>query len=898
MKNRIDFDIKKNYCYLLSPIIVGTVLLCVYAAGGIYPFGSSNVEYYDMAQGIIPNFYHIWDALHNNDTALWFNWYSGLGVNDIANASLSVFWAVLLVIPRRLVGKAMSLYVLMFFALSSMSACLFLRKAENTRPFMATLLSVCYAFCGFSVMYYTNAWQDTVFLFPLFMLAWLYMMKKGKILPYILMIFINLLCGYYVFTLLILYIFFMSWLYLKMCVDKDIRKRRAFELGFSTICGYGISAFFLLPKLVQTFSSERFIDETGFNFSSLVTQYIEIAKTTECKSADKWAMLFCTALPLTIIILGIIKNRKAKKENGFFVLSIALLAVLIVCEGANALMHFGDYKYFPMRMGYALSFAFIWAAGHYSKSLCLNKIDLKAGTAKKVISLIINTVFFIAIAGFVYLIMKKLDTSCEFQYACLFAYPVIFIIYLLLLSRSNRLFDYRLSAASLLAEVAMLSMLFIPYRQTDMLDKEHNPAYISTSQSLVNKLDIDESKTERIKTVGTTLNCNYGTVMDHATISDWTHLIPTQIQASLMSLGYSGEYTRLHDSGGTAFTDALLGVTNVLSVKEESSALYTQEGKAKGYYYYSCNYTLPYGIAVDKSILNISAEDSNWRELNNKLYSCISGDSEPLITESEMTLVSAEEKKETYKFKSTDGTTAYFRLRGARGVKIYVNGEKITIPSVDQKKNTKYPGRFNRDLISLGEFGNSEIEITLEFTSGKFEDKADFRKNDYGEDDERNQNFLCEVGLLNLSKLENVCQMYSSTNVIAKNYSLNTEINSDSVDKVLLLPLQYNGCWNASVNGNDKEVKPVLNLLTAVELDKGINNVDMKFIPAGFDAGIIITAAFILILLLALILGQKKKYASGTVCTAVSAVYDIFFAAALILIYIIPIVLLVYQFIT
>lgn len=90
-----------------------------------------------------------------------------------------------------------------------------------------------------------------------------------------------------------------------------------------------------------------------------------------------------------------------------------------------------------------------------------------------------------------------------------------------------------------------------------MLEKEHNPQYISTSQSLVKKLGIESSKIDRIKTVGTTLNCNYGTIMQRATLADWTHLIPSNIQSSLISLGYSSEYTRLHDSRWNCFTDAI-----------------------------------------------------------------------------------------------------------------------------------------------------------------------------------------------------------------------------------------------------------------------------------------------------------------------------------------------------
>jgi len=81
-----------------------------------------------MAQGIIPNFYHIWDALHTKDTALCFNWYSGLGVNDTATLRCLYFGLRFLFLPRRFVGKAMGLYVIMTFSLSAFTSAIFLKK--------------------------------------------------------------------------------------------------------------------------------------------------------------------------------------------------------------------------------------------------------------------------------------------------------------------------------------------------------------------------------------------------------------------------------------------------------------------------------------------------------------------------------------------------------------------------------------------------------------------------------------------------------------------------------------------------------------------------------------------------------------------------------------------------
>ncbi len=607
-------------------------------------------------------------------------------------------------------------------------------------------------------------------------------------------------------------------------------------------------------------------------------------------------MLFCTALPFAIMLLGIIKNRKNKKINTFFVLNILLLAVLIICEGANALMHLGDYKYFPMRMGYALIFSFVWAAGYYSKYLKLNKLDFKDKSGKNILVAVLNIAVCIALFVLSFLVLKKVDGRFDFKYSVLYLLPIFALIYLVVLCGKNKVFDYRITASLLLAETMALTSIFIPYWQTDMLEKEHNPAYISTSQSLVKKLDIESSKTDRIKTIGTTLNCNYGTVMAHSTIADWTHLIPNSVQKSLISLGYSSEYTRLHDSGGTAFTDALLGVKNVLSVKEESEELYTKIDSAKGYNYYKCNYILPYGIAVDKRVLDIKSDGSNWKELNNKLYTSLSGDNEKIVTDAGLKLESKNGEEEIYSFKSKENSIAYFRLEGAQGVRVYVNGKKLVIPSIDREKATKYPGRFNRNLICLGSFGDKTVEIRLVFKEGKYEQNKDFRKNGLSLDEDENKNFSCEVGLMSLDKLKNVCDMYNcKSNAKAENYSLSVSANADNEQKVLLLPLQYNGCWSAKVNGKNEQVKSVLGLLSAVELDKGENNVSLHFEPTGFKSGLIISGVSVLIFALAIILRKKNKLVPNGVCSLVYALFSLLFAVASVLIYAFPLLYLVYH---
>ena len=475
--------------------------------------------------------------------------------------------------------------------------------------------------------------------------------------------------------------------------------------------------------------------------------------------------------------------------------------------------------------------------------------------------------------------------------------PVLISIYLVIFCSKNKVVDYKTALSLVLAETLALSMIFIPYWQTDMLEKEHNPQYISTSQSLVKKLDIETSKTDRIKTVGTTLNCNYGTIMQRATLADWTHLIPSDIQSSLISLGYSSEYTRLHDSGGTAFTDAILGIKNVLSVKSESPELYDKISKKKGYNYYKCKYTLPYAMAVDKSILDIKVENANWMELNNQLYKSLTSTDENIVENGNLALKSKTDETEIYTFKSKRGNISYFKLDGAGGVRIYVDGKTLRIPSIDREKAKKYPGRFNRNLICLGDLGDKEVEIRLELKEGKYQDKKNFRKNNLGDDDIRNKNFGVEIGLMSLEKLQKVCDMYNNFgDVSAQNYSLDIKnVKAENKDKVLLIPLQYNGCWSAEVNGKNAEVRSVMSLLTAVELNGESNNISMKFIPTGFKTGMIISVVSAVLFAVVLILRRKERLAPKALCSFVYVLYSLAFCVAGVAIYIIPFAFLIYH---
>ena len=75
---------KDRITLFFPALLTVLLLLAVYMIKGVYPFGGSNVSYYDMNQMYIPLFARNYHILHGNDTVV-FDWLGGAGM-DMSNS--------------------------------------------------------------------------------------------------------------------------------------------------------------------------------------------------------------------------------------------------------------------------------------------------------------------------------------------------------------------------------------------------------------------------------------------------------------------------------------------------------------------------------------------------------------------------------------------------------------------------------------------------------------------------------------------------------------------------------------------------------------------------------------------------------------------------------------------
>lgn len=252
---------KKVLKHTMSAAAAGGLLLVLYAMKELFPFGEFTVSWCDMNQQVVPLLCEFKDILEGKGS-LFLNLQNAGGMN---------FWGVFLffisspftflvafVEKWQMMRFANILVLLKIMLCAGCASVFFDRIFPKLRPFFTVLLSISYAFCGYTMLFYQNmVWLDMMYLFPLFLLSLHHLAKTGSLAPYAFclaaMITVNFYLGYMVVLFLILaagiWVFFFS--------PHTIRGERIIQLAAGTLGAALLSAVVWLPALLQYLISAR-----------------------------------------------------------------------------------------------------------------------------------------------------------------------------------------------------------------------------------------------------------------------------------------------------------------------------------------------------------------------------------------------------------------------------------------------------------------------------------------------------------------------------------------------------------------------------------------------------------------------------------------------------------------
>lgn len=179
-------DKKRNMgTYLLASVMPGVLLLSVYIALGVYPFGQRSLLITDMSQLYVDFYSYLIDVFHGQK-ALFFSWEGGLGMNMTGVVSFylaSPFSFLIAFFDKQSVTEGILLITILKTAACGLTFSIYTRKALHLCAAPNLCFSIAYSLMSYVIVYALNImWLDGVIFLPLVLLGLHRLQDKGSML--------------------------------------------------------------------------------------------------------------------------------------------------------------------------------------------------------------------------------------------------------------------------------------------------------------------------------------------------------------------------------------------------------------------------------------------------------------------------------------------------------------------------------------------------------------------------------------------------------------------------------------------------------------------------------------------------------------------------------------------
>ncbi len=865
--------------YFISGLIVAVILLIVFLGKGMYPFGKNYIMWGDMYEQIVPLYYNFYDVIRNGKSIL-IDYTGGIASSFIPNFFYyisSPFTFLVLLFQRNDIPNAVNIIVLLKIVLSAITCNCFLdKKFKDLGDFYKYFFSIIYALSTYNLsLYIITGWIDIVYLFPLLMLGLDELLNLRKPKLFITILSMSLIFNFYISLMCIVFIFFISIIYLKIYKNQNTRKAIA-SLGLSVLLSLLISSIALIPVFLQILSSARM----GVNFSQLgMSKFGPII--------DKLMFLTSSMAPMACMLLFLRKYKQNKTNITFIIMSLLLLGIPIIIEPINKMLHFGSYVCYPYRYGFILMFML-------SIFSCMYVNSKDEGDHDNKLLIIISTIISVLLIGIVsykyYPILQQgvNKLSFSFNHKAFFIAAILaflnLISYFVIFRFGNKKSAFSKTFLMINLLVFCLSQSFI-YIGIDSTSKEFYSNY--NNMNYINTFETEAGYHYKQDNSG--MISNFGAITNKQTQDYFTSLTNNDVFIEYQKLGYNSYYTS--STGGNYFTDFILSNKYYITknkVDEEYYKLYKTNGNLNIY-----EATLPiskgYILEENKSLKNVK----NSFDVTNIIYKTVSNSQNEIINiynDFELENVKYDEgkleiidkSKEAYiskTFDISDAKTIYLEAFTS-----YVNIEKNKLYNCfdiyvnDELLFKDFYNRDNNSVLKLGTFNNEKVEV-----------KVLIKKN-------ISRNVNISFGLLDRKLL----RQYFEDNkyeigINYENNNLNISYNSDNED-ILFIPVPYLKGMSATQNGHSTEIIKVFDNFIGIRLKNGENNIKISYTTPGLKISILLSILGIIGTLLFI-----KFYEKITSCEIFNRLtyitYLVLYIVLLLIFYIVPLFIFILSFI-
>lgn len=847
--------LKKNYSYILAPLTTVIILLLVYGLKGIFPFGDKTIIQADLGQSYVPVFYNIHDILRNSGSFLWsFN--LGIGSNFygsfILNALFSPFTLIFGLIERSQIINYVNIMLILKTAIMSLTAIYTFKKIyKNTKEEWFYIFGLLYALSGYVLLSYHNiVWFDSLIIFPLFCLSFKHLLDTGKSKWFVITLSILLILSYYISYMVLMMIVFVGSLYIIFISKKDLKKKITMKLFLSTLLALAISAFAFLPSFMQSSASMRLSNVVASN--SLENKHL----------FTKLNFFMCAALPIFLVIKGLIVRRKEEKKLSlFFILTILFTTIGIFLEPINKMWHTGSYNSFPYRYGFIPLFLLSLIALYYLNERIEKKKNRKEkrkfskkeekviiDTADKNIKLKVISLIIIFLLN-IYLIIRLSPYILKGEIVWGLVDPglivgltTIFILFILMIYIISLLKDKTirnmLTIGVTIIQIFINTLWYIGIDNKNIAFYESKDEALKLENDIAKEVKLERNSIDRYKELTAKFEPNYAYMLNVPTISNWVHIQTTDQYNLHRNLGYSTNYTRNQDLGGTLFSDAFYHVKYVFSEEKLSSKIYNKVDNYQDITLYEKK-TLPFGYLNNNETIEAYKDSFTYQ---NELYKKIFNQENNIIDEIKpiyeieddhyKTEITLNNRSELYLYIDKENYKAITNIK--------VNDKNIYVKTINNKKNRHYPTVKTNGILNLG---THKGKIVLEFDKKELQDINNIK-----------------IGYTILGIYNNFIDNNNYYKTEVETDGSNMKIITNSNDKThLLVPITYNEGWKALVNNKEVNIEKYATNYMNIPLEEGRNIIELHFEPPMFKTSILISIISLLVFVIITLLNKKYK---------------------------------------
>lgn len=888
--SRFSRFINENIFVILAFVCSAALMMIVYYCFDVIPFGDKTILRMDLFHQYGPLFAEFYDRLTELKSFVY-SWTSGTGssfLGNYFNYLSSPIAIIVLLFGHENIPESIGAMVLIKNALAAAAMAYYLKKVHGKNDFSVSAFGIMYSFCGFFIAYYWNVmWIDAMYLLPLVALGIEKIINERKAKLYIAALALTFFANYYmafmvcIFAVLYYIVYYFGnhsiKEYVKEPRTKDGKDGKQIKLtgdcikyssflrsgllfAFGSVLAAALTAFALVPTyyILQACSATSGTMPTALTsyntvFDFLANHLASVVPTIRSSGDTVLPNVYSGLLTLMLVPLYLMCKKIPIKEKIF---NTALLGIFFFSFNFNIpnfIIHaFHFPNDLPFRFSFIYSFFIITIA---YKAL----VHIKEFTGKDILAC------GIALVGFIVIVEEIGQGNVT---TTTVAISVIFtVLYTLVLWLMKNPSYYQPTVALLLmccvfAEAAIANTNNFEITQVKPNFTNGYSEFRTMKKSLDEREGGDGYRME-LTDINTLMdNCWFG----YNGVSVFSSMAYEKVANMQKELGMKSNFINSYVyNKQTPVYNAMMSLKYIVDndKSDMNDSFYKYVSTTGNFSAYENKYYLPIAYCATSALKDWDSSSPNDPFTGQSEYwhmaSGISADIYTMQDVADVQLSNLNDMESSF-----DGTTfKYSKIDSAETATVtvtYINSKAGNVYTyIDSRafeKATVSCGDFSavQDIgepyiLDLGYHDEGEA-VTIEMTIDK---------------DHSSGNIECYVATFNEEEFSKGYKVLASGGLDVKEFKdtyIKGTLNASS-DCVLYTSIPYDEGWTVTVDGKKAETYGINDgTLLAVDLSAGTHEIEFSYTAKGLMAGICISSAallFVVVYLIAESIVKKKR---------------------------------------